>query len=324
MKRSSAAAAIRWLAVCACALLLPTATVHETTARQPDAQTPEQFFGFPHRHRRRAGALSEDPRVLPAPVEDDQSRQVSGARQDDDGESVRAGDDQRAGEPGEAGPAHRDQPPAGRSARADRGGSEQLAQEGRAFYLRLRDDPLDRGRQHAGADRDRAPARDRQQRRDQADPRQRRRSSSCRRRIRTGSTWSSITGTRRRARRSRASIRTCTTSTSGTTTTATGSCSRRSKRGSRSSSPERVQADHHARHAPAGHRAARASSCRRSTIPTIPNVHPILAQGITTRRQGDGVGAGRGRQGGASSGCRATTCGRRRGSTWSTTASRAS
>ena len=115
------------------------------------------------RRRRRAGALSEDRRVPPAPVEDHQPRQVRGNRQDDDGESVRAGDDQRAGEPGEVESAGRDQPPARRPARAERGGREE-AGAGRARVLfRLRHDPLDRGRQHAVADRDRAPAGDRQQ-----------------------------------------------------------------------------------------------------------------------------------------------------------------
>ena len=61
MKHSSAAAAIRWLAVCACALLLPPATVHETTARQPDAQTPQQFFGF---RIGTDGELARYPRIL--------------------------------------------------------------------------------------------------------------------------------------------------------------------------------------------------------------------------------------------------------------------
>jgi Zinc carboxypeptidase len=61
MKRSSAAAAIRWLAVCVCALLLPPATVYETTARQPDAQTPQQFFGF---RIGTDGELARYPRIL--------------------------------------------------------------------------------------------------------------------------------------------------------------------------------------------------------------------------------------------------------------------
>ena len=61
MKHSSAAATIRWLAVCACALLLSTATVHETTARQPDAQTPQQFFGF---RIGTDGELARYPRIL--------------------------------------------------------------------------------------------------------------------------------------------------------------------------------------------------------------------------------------------------------------------
>ncbi len=58
--------------------------------------------------------------------------------------------------------------------------------------------------------------------------------------------------------------------------------------------------------------------------PYDPNIHPILAQGSGVDRRGDGGGARRRRQGAASSGCRATTCGRRRGNTWSITASRAS
>ena len=131
--------------------------------------------------------------------------------------------------------------------------AKRLAQEGRAFYFVYGTIHSTEVGNTQSLDRDRAPAGDRQQRRDPADPRQRRRCCSCRRRIPTASTSSSTTGTRRRARRSRASIRTSTTSTSATTTTATGSCSRRRRRGSPSRSPERVQADHHARHAPAGH-----------------------------------------------------------------------
>ncbi len=71
-------------------------------ARQSEAQAPEQFFGF---KIGTDGELARYPKILEYLqhlVEDDQSRQVRGARQDDDGESVCAGDDQRAGEPREA------------------------------------------------------------------------------------------------------------------------------------------------------------------------------------------------------------------------------
>ena len=61
MKRWSAAAATRWLSVCACALLLPPAAVHETTARQTTAQTPQQFFGF---RIGTDGELARYPRIL--------------------------------------------------------------------------------------------------------------------------------------------------------------------------------------------------------------------------------------------------------------------
>ena len=174
MKHSSAAASIRWLAVCACALLLPPATIHETTARQPDAQTPQQFFGF---RIGTDGELARYPRildVLPAPGEDDQPRQVSGARKNDDGESVRAGDGQRSGEPGTPGETHRHQPPAGGSARVDGSGSQEARARGPGLLFRLRDDPFNRGREYASAHRDRPPARDRRQRRDSTDARQRR------------------------------------------------------------------------------------------------------------------------------------------------------
>ena len=60
------------------------------------------------------------------------------------------------------------------------------------------------------------------------------------------------------------------------------------------------------------------------TEPFDPNMHPLLRMGQAHGRPGDGVGAAVGRQGRRGVGRRATTCGRRRGSTWSITASRAS
>ena len=83
------------------------------------AQAPDQYFGF---QIGADGELARYPKILEylqLLSKHDRSRQVRGARQDDDGESVRAGDDQLAGEPGEVRPAGRDQPAAGRSARAD-------------------------------------------------------------------------------------------------------------------------------------------------------------------------------------------------------------
>ena len=57
--------------------------------------------------------------------------------------------------------------------------------------------------------------------------------------------------------------------------------------------------------------------------PYDPNIHPIIAQGIRrSARRWRRRWSRKARE--ASSSCRATTCGRRRGSTWSTTASRAS
>ena len=63
-----------------------------------------------------------------------------------------------------------------------------------------------------------------------------------------------------------------------------------------------LQADHHARHAPAGHRRGSRIFVPPFDDPYDPNVHPILAQGLTSVGQCDGLGAGRGRQDGASSG----------------------
>ena len=81
---------------------------------------------------------------------------------------------------------------------------------------------------------------------------------------------------------------------------------------------------HHARHAPAGLRPMRGSSCRRSTIPYDPNVHPILAQEHIAVGQAMASALVSEGKGGVEWPTRATTCGRRRGSTWSITASRAS
>ena len=149
-----------------------------------------------------------------------------------------------------------------------RGGGE-AAGAGRARVLfRLRHDPLDRGRQHPVADRDRAPAGDRHQRRHQADPRQRRRAARAvaesRRPVPGRRSLVQDEGHAVHAR----PIRTCTTSTSATTTTATGSCSRRRRRGSPSTSRTSTSRSSRTTCTSRGP-ADRGSSCRRSTIPTI-------------------------------------------------------
>ena len=87
--------------------------------------------------------------------------------------------------------------------------------------------------------------------------------------------------------------------------------------------PERLQAEHHPRHAPEGsdrgaHLRAAVRRSVRSERPSDPRA------GEHRRRSGDGRGARLGREGRRRVRCDATTCGRRRGSTWSTTASRAS
>ena len=157
---------------------------------------------LPHRHRRRARAVSEGPRVPPAPLEDDQSRPVRGARQDDDGESVRAGDDQRAGEPGEVRPARGHQQAPGGSARVVRGGGAKLAPKGGPSTSSTRRSTRLRS----------ATARPHCDRRTAWPPTNRTDIRQMldnvvvllgrRRRIPTGRSSSSITGTRRRARRS--------------------------------------------------------------------------------------------------------------------------
>ena len=86
---------------------------------------------------------------------------------------------------------------------------------------------------------------------------------------------------------------------------------------------EQVQADHHARHASAGRR--RRAHLRAAVHRAVRSEHAsAVAQGQSDGRPGDGGSAVVGRQGGRRVGRRATTCGRRRASTWSTTASRAS
>ena len=103
---------------------------------QQGAQTPEQFFGFRPGRRRRAGPLSESPRVLPAAREDDRPGEVRGAGQDDDGQLVRAAPHQLAAEPGAGSIGcveinRRLADPRGLSD----GEAQKLAAEGKPFYL---------------------------------------------------------------------------------------------------------------------------------------------------------------------------------------------
>ena len=174
MKHSSAAAAIRWLAVCACALLLPTATVHETTARQPDAQTPQQFFGF---RIGTDGELARYPKILE--YFQHLAKTTNRVKYQELGKTTMGNPYVLATISAPENLAKLDRLIAINRRLADPRGlteaeARKLAQEGRAFYLRLRDDPFDRGRQHASAHRDRPSARDRRQRRDSTDARQRR------------------------------------------------------------------------------------------------------------------------------------------------------
>ena len=140
---------------------------------------PESVLRLSDRRRRRAGALSEDRRVPPAPLEDHQSRQVRGV-----GKTTMGNPYVLATISAPENLAKLDRLVEINRRLADprgltRGGRE-AAGAGRAgVLLRLRHDPLDRSRQHPVADRDRAPARDRHQPGDQADPRQRRRAAGA-------------------------------------------------------------------------------------------------------------------------------------------------
>ena len=188
-------------------------------------------FRLQDRRRRRAGALSEDPRVLPAAREADRSRQVRGARQDDDGElrmrccasarrrtwrSSIGWSRSTAGSPIRA---------ACRTAEA-----QKLAAEGKPFYFVYATIHSTEVSQRPGDHQHRPSAGDRELAADPRDPRQRGRADGA------------VAESRRPAPGDRSLVqdeghavqprlsRTCTTSTSATTTTATGSCSRRRKR----------------------------------------------------------------------------------------------
>ena len=264
-------------------------------------------------------------RVPAAPLDDHQPRQVRGDRQDDDGESVRAGDDQRAGEPGEARPADRDQPPAGRSARAQpEAEAKRLAQEGRAFYFvygTIHSTEVGNTQSlieiaHRLAT-DNSP--DIKQILDNVVvllvPSQNPDGQVPRR---------SITGTRRRARRSPAPIPDLYHKYVGHDDNRdwfmfTQKETRLAVEKIQNGFKPIITHDMH----------QMGATEARIFVPPFddpydPNVHPIIAQEIIDGRAGDGVGAGRRKARAASSGCRATTCGRRRGSTWSITGSRAS
>ena len=205
---------------------------HHRAARAPvQSSGAGAVLRFPARGRRRTGPLSEGARVLPPAGGHNRPREVRGARQDDDGQRLRAGADQLTAEPGALRSARRDQP-AGSPTRA-------------ACRMRRRSSWRPRASRSTSSTRPSTRPKCRTARRSSPSRtgwrRRPRRSSarfsttqwccSCRRRIPTASISSSITGTRRRARRSIAPIPTCTTSTSATTTTATGSCSRRKRRG---------------------------------------------------------------------------------------------
>ena len=203
--------------------------VESLTSKVP---TPAAFVG----HEIGAdGELARYPKVLEYfqhAREADRSRQVRGDRQDDDGASVRAGDDQLAGEPEAVATAGRDQPAAGRSARAERRRGGDARGGGAAVLPALRDDPLDRSGERAGDPADRAQAGDRNEPGGAGDPRQRGPPAGAVAESRRPARWCidhwyKTKGTQLRT----ACIRTSTTSMPATTTTATGSCSRRRKRG---------------------------------------------------------------------------------------------
>ena len=219
------------------------------------------------RHRRRAGPLSEDPRVLPAARQDDRPREVRGARQDDDGQLVCAAADQLAAEPGAVRSAGRDQPAARRSARAVR-------------RARRRSWPPKASRSICSTP-----------------PSTRPRSRTARRSSTSSTAWPPRTRRMIREILDNAVVLMVPSQnpdgqhlvidhwykTKGTPLQSRlpGPVPqvRRPRRQPRlvhvhaernahehRAGAEQVQADHHARHAPAGHRTARASSCRRSPI----------------------------------------------------------
>ena len=125
-----------------------------------------------------------------------------GGGQNDDGESVRAGDNQRAGEPREARPARRDQPPARESTRPERRGSEASwrTRDGAFFFLYATIHSTEVGNTQALNEivhrlvTENSPVH-------QTDPRQRRPARRAVAESGRAGIWSSIIGTRRRARR---------------------------------------------------------------------------------------------------------------------------
>ncbi len=174
MKHSSAAASIRWVAVCACALLLPPATIHQTTARQPDAQTPQQFFGF---RIGTDGELARYPRILE--YFQHLAKTTNRVQYQELGKTTMGNPYVLATVSAPENLARLEKLIAINRRLADpRGLTEAEAREARArgpgLLSRLRDDPFNRGREHASTHRDRPPARDRRQRRDSTDARQRR------------------------------------------------------------------------------------------------------------------------------------------------------
>ena len=267
------------------------------------------------RRRRRARALSEGPRVLPAARQVDRSREVRGARQDDDGEFVCAAEDQLAAESGAVRSARRDQPAARRSARRCR--------------TRRRRSWRPRASRSICSTRRFTRPRSRTARRSSTSsiaspPRTRRRFARfsttrsccwCRRRIPTASTSSSITGTRRRARSSTASIPDLYHKYVGHDDNRdwfmfTQKETRMNIELVQNKFKPIITHDMHQQGA-GGSRIF----VPPFTDPFDVNIHPMLAARTGDGRSGDGDGAARGRQGRRRVARGATTCGRRRGST---------